>query len=83
MLLPQRAAGDLPFVTGGGEEVGEGGGLAGTVTTFLQIAGPPGSIYATSSMKGPPWAGTMSGITPLIVTPGLELLSPQTPVPLN
>lgn len=42
---------------------------------------PPGSIHATSSMKGPPWAGTMSGITLLIVTPGLELLFPQTPVP--
>lgn len=42
---------------------------------------PPGSINATSSMKGPPWAGTMSRITLLIVAPGLELLFPQTPVP--
>lgn len=32
-------------------------------------------------MKGPPWAETMSGITLLIVTPGLELIFPLTPVP--
>lgn len=73
---PRSSTGDLPFVPV------RGGGLSGTVTTFLQIAD---HLVAFSQSplheKASPWVGTMSRITLLVVAPRLELIFPQTPVP--